>query len=124
MTDYNDESCADSPTCPNGFALDFDGKHCVWSCESGKRTFDKVAGEYVCVENCSGYAPILNKGTCVTCASRDLTKPVWDASANDCRACKTADGGVRWDSVNEKCVDECPDAAPVFVEEQGVCRKC
>ena len=59
-TDLYDESCADSPTCPNGYALDPDGKHCKESCASGKRAFDKVAGEYVCVDDCPEYAPVFD----------------------------------------------------------------
>ena len=121
----DEETCADLSRCPNERSLEKDGKSCVLVCASKKRAFDKVAGEYVCVDDCKPYALVFDgKDTCVTCATKNILAPVWNASANDCRACETADGGVHWDSADEKCVDECPEAAPVFVEQQSMCRKC
>ena len=59
--------------CPSDFVLETDGKHCVWSCDSGKRAFNKAAGEYVCVDDCPDYAPVFGEAqTCITCATKNV----------------------------------------------------
>ena len=98
MIDYYIESCADSLTCPDGYALDPDGKHCVESCASGKRAFDKAAGEYVCVTECPGYAPKFDgEETCLPCLEAEPSKPFWDG---------------------DKCVEKCEHIV-ITLEEHG-----
>ena len=104
MTGHDDEYCADLPKCPDGYALDLDGKHCVESCASGKRAFDEAADEYVCVTECPAYAPKFDgEETCLPCSEAEPSKPFWDG---------------------EECVDKCKYITMTLEERGNVYKMC